>query len=1265
MYVYCINKNYCKVTKLLLITLLLFSSASFAFKIADYKNGFLQVEKLLQRAKNITPQRLSNTDVAVVDKYTKVQYEIDGTSIVIDDTCCKILTEKGRQDMRTVLGSYNETYGTSDFSLIQVIKKNGKVINIDIAKNKTVMIDNSAMSANIYDTSSKKIVINLTDIEIGDMIRHVCWDKYTKARVTNTWSDYKVFEYSSYIGHITYEVYAPKEMPLRSIALQDEIPGKCKYSKKEQGDRIVYKWEVEDIPRVFPEPDMPKTYTVVQRLLISTIAKWEDISKWYWKLAKPHMTVTPEIQAKVKELTKGLQKRDEKIRTLFAFVSQKIRYMGIIAESGSPGYEPHDVKLTFDKRCGVCRDKAALLAVMLRCAGIKAFPVLINNGPKKEKKVPQAFFNHAITAVANDDGTYILMDSTDENTKQLFPAYLCNKSYLVARPEGETLKVSPIISAKENMLSIKSNFIINENGRLMGTSVISFEGINDNAYRGFFARCKPQERFRFFESVFKAFLPGTHLTRCVIKPDNIMDIRTSLNVNLCYYADDVLTTNKEVAMLTIPKLGQRIGIASFINAKVNLPTRKYPLILDSACGVHETFTIKIDRNLGKISALPTYHSINNKSLLWNQKLTQKNGVIQGDYNFQIKSVEFSPKEYDMLRKTLQQQEYTTRKQIILQKNKLTVDDNADAVIIEENIDYNLKDTHNWTKIIHVKKQILTYNGVKENGEIKFTYNPAWERVILKSATVINNGKKTVVTEKEIKTMDVDWVASAARYTGHKIKVITLPSVSVGSIIEYTIIRRYVEQPFFSTQEIFKKTNPMLKKTVTITAPLKLYLKNKKTSRDIVYTSKKIGDKNQYSWSIINQNRIKTERYMPPVWGITPTVWVSSENDWHLYAKQANEIMLKKTNNQTTARKKAVQITEKCKTKEEKILAVRNFVSEKIRHVGPSFNTIPFNEIFAADRTLKSGYGNNTDCAILLYTMLKAIGFTPKFVLASYSPQVSHLQKNLRLYPMTQLFYTPLVSVQIGYKIYYLNDTKEYDQLGVVAHYNLLKLSLNTGRIGTISTKNEFTNQTETNYKIKLENDGTAIITKKVIFYGINYGLHKKNNAEILPEDRKRYLQEAVSAISQLAKPVGEIKYDFSKYPGTETLTVKIPHFAVIDQNYYYCKLPESFARLFFFSEDKRKHPIYWKSGIKKKLNFEITLPTKYQKVVIAPQTINWKAPTSAGSVTTKVLQRESTINVSMKANITPALIPSKEYDKIIKFVNTLQHNKSRIILLKK
>ena len=89
----------------------------------------------------------------------------------------------------------------------------------------------------------------------------------------------------------------------------------------------------------------------------------------------------------------------DKVKALFYYVSKNIRYMGLTPEKDRPGFEPHDVCLTFDKKYGVCRDKAGLLVEMLRLAGFHAYPVLINIGAKRDMDVPQPDFNHAIVCV--------------------------------------------------------------------------------------------------------------------------------------------------------------------------------------------------------------------------------------------------------------------------------------------------------------------------------------------------------------------------------------------------------------------------------------------------------------------------------------------------------------------------------------------------------------------------------------------------------------------------------------------------------------------------------------------------------------------------------------------------------------------------------------------------------------------------------------------------------------------------------------------------
>ena len=376
----------------------------------------------------VTTEVYPNADDVVVDEYIRTVYKKDGTYQTWDDEYVKVLTEKGKRSHQTISRYYTLPYGTVEITDVAVIKPDGTAVEVDVEANSRVMVNPSQMSANIYNPNSKILRVSVPGLEIGDLLHIRAFRDTVKARVPNTWSDYSVLEYTAPIAHILLEVRGPKALPLANIRLYDDVTNTVSVTESSslRGNR--YRWEVRDVPRMYPEPNMPSLHTVVQRLLISTIPDWETISSWYWDLCLPHLeAVTPEMEAKVAELVDGVDDRTEKIETIFTFVSQQIRYMGITTETTAPGYEPHDVSITFGNRYGVCRDKAALLVAMLRLADLPAYPVLIHAGPRKDEEVPQPFFNHAVVAVGNDDGSYTLMDPTDENTTEIFPSYL---SYL-------------------------------------------------------------------------------------------------------------------------------------------------------------------------------------------------------------------------------------------------------------------------------------------------------------------------------------------------------------------------------------------------------------------------------------------------------------------------------------------------------------------------------------------------------------------------------------------------------------------------------------------------------------------------------------------------------------------------------------------------------------------------------------------------------------------------------------------------------------------
>ncbi len=1257
---------------------------------------------MLEAAKEITREKYPNADEVLVGNHVRVSYQADGAYVQWHEEYLKILTEKSKRAHQTVSSYFTIPYQQPDgcaIPVLEIIKPDGETKVIDAMAKSKVMINPGSMSANIYNTNDKIRQVAVPGLEIGDVLHFVMYDRVGRARMKNSFNDFFVFESTRPLLSMTVEIDGPTSLPLKSLALQDTIEGTVKaIPPKTEDGRIHYRWEVHDVPRMFPEPNAPSYWNYVQRLLVSTCPDWPYVSRWYWNLSEPHYKPSEAMKEKVAELTAQTKTRAEKIEAVFTWVSQNIRYLSVTEDNKAPGYEPQDVSLTFERRRGVCRDKAALLVSMLRVAGLEAFPVLIHNGPKKDPEVPQPYFNHAISAVREADGNYILMDSTDENTKQLLPAYLNDQSYLVATPQGDTLRVAPAEPATKNMLFIETNGRIDDQGSLTVESILKFEGFNDNVYRGYFSRITPVERRRYFEGAVKDVAAGARLTECIIEPEDMRDTSRSLQVRLRYEADGILVESEGLAMLPVPQLGTRVGMVNFALRRTGLEKRRFPLLIDVACGVQESLRIRLPEQLGSAVAMPVYPPLESDTVTWKQSLAVVGQNLVGSGTFKLKVPEFSPKQYLALKETLTQMEYNARRMPIFERksdahagndDKLPTD--VDVVVLEETVDYAVESETAWTETRSVRKKILTYAGMKDHSELTLRYNPAWEEVKVERAAVTGaDGKIRTISEKELSLMDAGWVGKAPRYPAGKTLVASLPGVEVGSVIDYRIVRKVKDRPFFATRESFRHFEPVLRKTVTADLPKGLKLKALVTgaAADEKVLKHQAADKDGrviHTWVGQDLESVKRESSLPPWYIFTPTLFLSS-GDWSEYAATLQGLLTSAASEQAAAVSKAKELTADTGDMATKVRRIRDFVAMQIQAAGPALDEVPLTAATPADQTLKEGYGNTTDRAVLLHAMLAGAGAEPAFVFASWGSQVPALQEPLKVAPHPETFPVVLVRVQVGKQTVYLNDTDQYAELGTTYHDGRLGLALETGKLLTIRAPEEMHNRDMVRYVIRLQEDGEALITKKRLFFGTRYAAARKRFAEMPPEERKRYFQEAVSSISQGATPEVELKTEFERYPGLERFTVRVQKFAVRDGQFLYLTLPDSLRSLFWLRSDTRENPLYWSAPVHEDIETLLVLPPGMRIAKILPPALEWRAPGEAGVVTVqtqfftpegsrvtmstasrdllKALQDgNAVLHVAHKADLAPTVVPAANYATLLAIDSKLDHLNARTVLL--
>ena len=1242
------------------------------FTEKDHPDTLLDFDKAVQSASEVTCDVYPDADDVLVDDYVYVTYNADGTSITTDDTYVKVLTEKGKRSNKTMSRHFNQVYGSVEYLLVEVIKPDGTRRKIDIDKNSSVAVSRGQMSMNIYNPNRKVLTVSIPNLEISDTIHYIVRHRTEKARVKNTWADLQVFEYTSPIKHYIYEIQGPAQRPLKSIALKDPVPGKITSQTKTLKHIRIYRWEVKDMPRMFREPRMPSLYTVAARLLVSTASSWEEISRWYYNLSEPHLKkTTDKMKTKVAELVRGRKTMQEKIEAVFYYVSQEVRYMGLTLEKESPGYEPHDVSITFKRKYGVCRDKAALLASMLNLAGIEAYPVLIHTGPKKDEEVPLPYFNHAITAAADGRGGYILMDSTSDTAKELFPTYLSDSSFLVATPQGDPLRVSPITPASENMVNILTSASLAEDGSLSGKTELAFGGINDGMYRRFLINSNPERRKRLFERIVQNMAPGATVKTLTITPDNFMDMNTPLQVTVTFTAPDVTSEGGSVLFLDVPVAGTRVGAVNFILKNTGLEKRKYPFRTGIACGVDETVRIDLGTGVGNEVSLPDIPPVDRTGIEFRRRFLQRKRQLTVKNRFCLNKVEFSPDEYLALKDILKDIEYASRKRPIFKtaglKQASQTHEGSDALILEDSAVYTLKNRHEWTERIKHRKRILTHLGKKWYAELKIDYNTAWDEFKLINAQVIHpDGTERKVKAEEINIMDAGWVSRAPRYPKSVTAVVSFPGVSVGSIIEYEYEITRTKRPFFCIIRRLQDEEPLVRKTVTITCPKELTLTTGGTN---ILPEPAVIEKQgtvSTTWTVSDIDRIKGEPARPPLWTLAPSLIVSA-GDWETYRKDVQRLIAEKMTISPGIQKRVIGFKKKHGKSDLNIIqAIRNYVMKTVRIAGPPFTRAPLSSLTSAQTTITEGYGSRADTVIALAALLETAGYNPEIVLVSPQSALEqkHIGRLIRTPNFKHVFSRLLVRVKPGSWIY-LGDTGQYAELGSTRYEGRLAVSL-AGDMEPfeIRTDERYRSKTKTVYTINLSENGDAEIIYSKTYRGIPFSGINKINSELTPENRRRRFREKIARISQSAQPLKPWKVNSQHYPAKETFSISVPRFAVRDGIRLYFTLPETIKNIYNTTEKHRVYPYMQQKNINRTIRTEIIIPTGWSPLMLPPR-LSWKQPLFSGSITSETAHEHNRIIITQHAHLTPTLIRPADYESVKNLEQLLQTPKSHTIMLKK
>jgi Domain of Unknown Function with PDB structure (DUF3857)/Transglutaminase-like superfamily len=297
-------------------------------------------------------------------------------------------------------------------------------------------------------------------------------------------------------------------------------------------------WQIEDIPGIEHEQQMPAAASLEGRMVVSFFSatlqasrmdSWSDVARWADALNAGRRIPTPQMQAKVAELARGGATPEEKMRALASYVQRSVRYVEI--SIGIGGYQSHMAGDTFAHSYGDCKDKATLLITMLHEAGIEAYLTLVHHRRGVvNPATPSPFtFDHAIVAIKVPEGVdtaslYAIVDdpklgkilffdpTNDKVPFGMIPGYEQTSYALVVANNGGELVQMPKLAPALNRLMRVAHLQLAPDGSLSGEVEELRSGEEAANMRAHLESIDKDKRVKYFEALLSSFLDRSKLT---------------------------------------------------------------------------------------------------------------------------------------------------------------------------------------------------------------------------------------------------------------------------------------------------------------------------------------------------------------------------------------------------------------------------------------------------------------------------------------------------------------------------------------------------------------------------------------------------------------------------------------------------------------------------------------------------------------------------------------------------------------------------------
>ena len=411
---------------------------------------------------------------SISDELTKetITVNANGSSVIVYENITLIETQSGVEDDSQQDLEYNSKTETLQILEAYTLQTDGKKIKVPKDGIRTTGDTASGGSPKFSETRHKVVIY--PDVKVGSRLYIKYRNVEHTPRFKGQFSTARFFS-----PHYVYKDFEINLIVNNKLPVQVDTKGMDGGLVSETKEQKIYHYTFKQDSVLPPEEGQTAITDYAPYFTASSFKDHIALGQAYQAGAISKTKITPEIQALADHLTAGITDEKSQVNVLYQWVSKHIRYVAVYLGNG--GVVPHSAQSIYSNRYGDCKDHAVLLETLLKAKGIASSQVLISSGeaftlPKLAVQTP---INHVINYIPSLD---VYLDATAQ-----FAPYgtlpMSDMDKPVILTALNRMGHTPAMKAEENLIATKVDIVINDDGRMVGTSHSYMTGAVGISYR--------------------------------------------------------------------------------------------------------------------------------------------------------------------------------------------------------------------------------------------------------------------------------------------------------------------------------------------------------------------------------------------------------------------------------------------------------------------------------------------------------------------------------------------------------------------------------------------------------------------------------------------------------------------------------------------------------------------------------------------------------------------------------------------------------------